>query len=121
MPARSIISEVQPLLETAGIKVAPTKVEVTSPVCYAREASDTYAGYASTGELLVFLKEVLEVVRADAVLAAIRASESSLASLTALMGDVHRDGARWCAMLLKWINHLGGTPSGRTGISYEES
>lgn len=121
MSAPSIINEVQPLPDTTGIEVVPTEVEVTSPVCYAREASDTYAGYASTGELLAFLREVLEVERADARIAARTASESSFASLTTLMGDVHRDGARWCAMLLKWITHLGGTPSGRTGISYEES
>jgi hypothetical protein len=70
---------------------------------------------------LALLKEVLEVERAGARIAARTASESSLPSLTALMHDVHRDEARWCAMLLKWIKHLGGSPSGRTGISYKES
>jgi len=121
MSAQSITNGVQPLPDAAGTEVVPTEVEVTSPVCSAREASDTYAGYASTGELLAFLKEVLEVERADARIAARTASASSFASLTALMGDVHRDGARWCAMLLKWITHLGGGPSGRNEISYEES
>jgi len=121
MSAQSITNGVQPLPDAAGTEVVPTEVEVTSPVCYAREASDIYLGYASTEELLKFLNEMLEVERAGARIAARIAAESSLASLTTLMHDVHRDEARWCAMLLKWINHLGGTPSRRTGTFYEKS
>jgi hypothetical protein len=35
-----------------------------SPVCYARETSDLYAGYATREELLAFLNELLEAERA---------------------------------------------------------
>ena len=36
------------------------------------------------------------------------------------MRNVHRDEARWCAMLLKGIGQLEGIPSCQTGDFYEK-
>jgi hypothetical protein len=38
--------------------------EPASPVCYAGEARDVYAGYAAHEEILAFLNVLLEVARA---------------------------------------------------------
>lgn len=91
-----------------------------SPVCYARETNDRYAGYATREELLVFLNELLEAERAGARIAARTADETSDARLKSLMRDVQKDEVRWCAMLLRWIAQLEGEASPRTGAFYEK-
>jgi hypothetical protein len=89
--------------------------EPASPVCYAGEADDRYAGYATRDELLSFLNELLEAERAGAQITTHTAAEASDPEMRDLMRDIHRDEACWCAMLLKWIAHLGGQPSPRVG------
>ncbi len=95
-------------------------VEASSPVCYAREMDDRYAGYADREELLAFLNEFLEAERAGAKIAAVTAGEAADPRLKALMQDVQRDEAHWCAVLLKWIAHLDGAASEQTGAFYEK-
>ncbi len=97
---------------------APEDAQLASPVCYAREADDSYAGYATRDELLPFLNELLEAERAGARITARTASEARDTRMKVLMRDIQRDEARWCAMLLKWIAHLDGEASPRVGAFY---
>jgi nitronate monooxygenase len=126
VPARerfaTIVAEAERILGTVpdaehGAAADPA---TASPVCYASTADETYMGYADRDELLAFLNELLEAERAGARVAARTASETSDPKLKSLMRDIYRDEARWCAMLLKWIGHLNGEASPRTGAFYEK-
>ncbi len=96
------------------------EIASASPVCYAHEADDRYAGYATRDELLGFLNELLEAERAGARIAARTAAETDNAGMKALMADVRKDEAHWCAMLLGWVVHLEGEASSRVGAFYEK-
>jgi nitronate monooxygenase len=92
--------------------------EPASAVCYARQSDDVYAGFAPREEILVFLNELLEAERAGARITARTALDAQDESLATLMQEIRRDEAHWCAMLLKWITLLSGTPSARIGDFY---
>jgi len=94
--------------------------EFASPVCYARESDDVYAGYASREELIAFCNLLLEAERAGARITARTALETPDESLREVLRAIHRDEAACCAMLLKWIGHLSGEVSPRTGDFYEK-
>ena len=117
---RTILDEARALLPKDKAAVAPAKTESSSPVCYAKDSSDEYAGYATRDELIAFCNELLEAERAGARICARIASEARDAHLRDLMRDIHKDEARWCAMLLKWIAHLDGAASAKTGAFYEK-
>jgi nitronate monooxygenase len=121
VPARErlneIVTEASRLLEAAPIQAA-AEPQPASPACYAREADDSYMGYASREELLAFLNELLEAERAGARVTARTAADAPDAATKTLMRDIHRDEARWCAMLLKWIAHLQGDASTNVGAFY---
>jgi nitronate monooxygenase len=113
----AIVTEAAGILN-ASSSGAQEQPESASPVCYAREADDTYMGYAGRDELLAFLNELLEAERAGARVTARTASEASDPQTKALMRDIYRDEARWCAMLLKWITQLEGEASPKVGAFY---
>lgn len=121
VPARErlnqIVSEAAKVLASSPAKTA-AEPQSTSPTCYAREADDSYMGYASRDELLTFLNELLEAERAGARVTARTASDATDATTKALMRDIYRDEARWCAMLLKWIAQLEGEASLNVGAFY---
>ena len=71
--------------------------EPASPVCYARDADDVYAGYATRDELLAFLNGVLEAERA------------------------RKNAQPYSAMLTGWIEHLGGEVPADTGAAATRS
>lgn len=71
-------------------------------------------------ELLTFLNEMLEAERAGAKALLHIAKESSEKTAADLAMAVHRDEARWCAMLIAAIRRLGATPSEATGAFYEK-
>jgi len=91
-----------------------------SPVCYAKEADDSYMGYASRDELLAFLNELLEAERAGARVTARTSSDATDPAIKTLMREIYRDEAHWCAMLLKWISTLEGEASPKVGAFYEK-
>lgn len=95
--------------------------EVNSPVCYARDADPAYMGYASRDELIGFLNTLLEAERAGArvTMESARAAHDSI--LAELLHAVHRDEARWCAMLIDQIARLGGIASTATGAFYDKA
>ena len=116
----AIVSEARILLEDKQVDQDYEDQALASPVCYARDADDHYAGYATRDELLNFLNELLEAERAGARITARTASEATDPRMKLLMCDIQRGEAHWCAMLLKWIGHLKGEPSPRVGAFYEK-
>ena len=90
-------------------------VEVSSPACSMHLVDDTFMGYATKDEVLAFLNQLLEAERAGARVTRATAEAAGDGPLAALMADIHRDEARWCAMLSGAIKALGGIPSPRTG------
>lgn len=92
----------------------------SSPTCSAAEAPDAYAGFMDRTEILAFLNEMLEAERAGAKVTAVTATQAASPNLVALMRDVQKDEAHWCAMLLSWIAKLEGEASPRTGNFYEK-
>lgn len=65
-------------------------------------------------ELVPLLNELLEAERAGARVT-LESARTADASIAALMMTVHRDEARWCAMLLRHIKAVGGMPSSKVG------
>lgn len=95
--------------------------EASSPVCYGRDADPAYMGYANREELVALLNELLEAERAGArvTLESARAAHDS--KLAELLRAVHRDEARWCAMLIEQIARLDGIASAATGAFYDKA
>lgn len=89
-----------------------------SPVCYAAGADDAYMGYAGHDELLAALNELIEAERAGARVTLHSARVATDPKMAALMKAIHRDEARWCAMLGRQIRRLGASPSRRGGAFY---
>jgi nitronate monooxygenase len=115
-----IMKEAEDLLTTESHATASPDEKLSSPVCYANEASDQYAGYATREELIAFCNELLEAERAGARITARSATEAKDAATRDLLRDIQKDESRWCAMLLKWIGHLDGQPSSKVGAFYEK-
>ncbi|MGH6957266.1 MAG: DUF6306 domain-containing protein [Caulobacteraceae bacterium] len=68
--------------------------------------------------LLAALNELLEAERAGARVTLETAHALSEPDLKALVMDVHRDEAKWCAMLIGAIKRMDGEPSETTGDFY---
>ena len=110
------------MLRTAASE--PPAIELSSPVCYAREFELVREDAIDRPSLLSALGELLEGARAG--------MRSSLPDSTA-MGDaddpqlqsrlaaLHRDELKWCGMLIAATLALGGTPSTRTSTFFEEA
>ena len=93
----------------------------SSPACLAHEAEDTYMGYANRDEIAAFLNELLEAERAGTGVALRSAEGAAGTPFVELLRDVHRDEARWCAMLLKQLKALGAPASTRIGAFQEKA
>jgi nitronate monooxygenase len=120
VPARERLNAI---VSEAATELASRPQQATGPgsassTCYARDADDSYMGYAGRDELLAFLNELLEAERAGARVTARMSSETSDPSMKSLLRDIYRDEARWCAMLLKWIALLDGKASSDVGAFY---
>lgn len=121
VPAAQRLNEI--VADTRARMAAATPADdarSASPVCYAEEADDAYMGYASRNEIIAFLNMLLEAERAGARITAKTSAETDSAELGALMKQVHGDEARWCAMLLGWIERLDGEASPKVGDFYEK-
>jgi nitronate monooxygenase len=115
-----ILSEAEALTLKERASGAAAEAELSSPVCYAAEAGDRYAGYATREDLIAFCNEMLEAERAGARITARSAIEATDAATRHLLRDIQKDEARWCAMMLKWLVHLGGEASPKVGAFYEK-
>jgi hypothetical protein len=95
--------------------------EPSSPACLAHEADDAYMGFATRDELAAFLNELLEAERAGTGVALRSAEGAQGTPYLALLQDVHRDEARWCAMLLKQLKALGAPASTKVGAFQDKA
>jgi hypothetical protein len=95
--------------------------EPSSPACLAHEADDAYMGFASKTEISAFLNELLEAERAGTGVALKSAAVAESTPYADLLRDIHRDEARWCAMLLKQLKTLGEPASPRVGAFQEKA
>ncbi len=93
----------------------------SSPACLAHEADPAYMGYASRDEIAAFLNELLEAERAGTGVALKSAEGAGASPFEALLRDIHRDEARWCAMLLRQLKTLGMPASPRIGAFQEKA
>ncbi|MCF3631137.1 5-formyltetrahydrofolate cyclo-ligase [Thalassospiraceae bacterium LMO-SO8] len=85
------------------------------PPCMMSEADPAYMGYLTDEETAAFLNELLEGERAGArgVIEMARATPDL--ELRVALSAVAQDEARYCAMLSRHIERLGGQPSIETG------
>jgi nitronate monooxygenase len=116
---RTIIAEAEEVLSTSSMAPDIAR-EPASPVCYARDTDDAYAGYASREELIAFCNLLLEAERAGARITARTGVETRHEGMRELLRAIHRDEAACGAMLLKWIGQLSGEISPHTGDFYEK-
>jgi hypothetical protein len=78
-------------------------------------------GYAASDEIARFLNELLEAERAGTGVALKSAQVARGTRFEALLGDVHRDEARWCAMLLRQLKALDMPASTRVGAFQDKA
>lgn len=117
---RTIASEASAILAAENGNRDET-VESTSPVCYAETMDDSYMGFATREELLAALDELLEAERAGSRVCLRTAAEVEDQTLEALVEDIQRDEAHWCAVLTKAILALGAQPTSRVGAFHEKA
>jgi len=114
-----IVAEAEALL-VVGAAPAAEAARLSSPACFAAEADARYMGQIGPEELLAALDELLEAERAGACVALLTVKDAS-ATLAPLVRAIQHDEARWCALLTRSIQHLGGMPSRRTGDFYAKA
>ena len=95
--------------------------EPSSPACLAHEADDAYMGFATRDELVAFLNELLEAERAGTGVALRSAEAAQGTPYVGPLQDVHRDEARWCAMLLKQLKVLEASASTKIGAFQDKA
>jgi len=101
--------------------MSPKRPEPASPTCLANEADDAYMGFATREEVAAFLNELLEAERAGTGVALKSAESATGTKFVDLLRDVHRDEARWCAMLLKQLKVLGVPASTKIGAFQDKA
>lgn len=93
-----------------------TRAPASSP-CYAEDMRREPYGQA---ELLSLLNELLESERAGARGLNELSKRSNPPEMASLLLSLARDEGRFCVMLRRHIECLGGTPSDATGVFYEK-
>jgi nitronate monooxygenase len=96
--------------------LAGEPVEVASPVCYAADVERE-----QHAPVIARLDELLEAERAGARVTLRSAAQAQDGDMRELIEAVHRDEVKWCAMLMRAIRSLQGTPSSRTGAFYDKA
>lgn len=117
---RAIAAEASCILD-ANAAPSSAPVELASPACLAHEMDDRYMGFATRGELLPALNELLEAERAGARVTLATAKDIGDGALKPLVMAIHRDEARWCGVLTRAIHQLRGAPSPKTGAFYDKA
>jgi nitronate monooxygenase len=94
--------------------------EYASPPCYQHEFEDTAEPALSVDEIAERLNTLLEGERAGArgLIDMNRTTDGG--ELGALLDEVARDEARFCAMLGHHLSRLGYEPSRETGVFYDK-
>lgn len=89
-----------------------------SPACSMHEADDAYMGGAVAEQIKGFLEELLEAERAGARVTLESARAAGAGSIAELLRAIHRDEARWCAMLARHLEARGAHPLTKVGAFY---
>jgi hypothetical protein len=93
--------------------------EYASSPCYQHEFDESPFATLCNAALAARLNELLEGERAGAR-ALLDLKKPKSEPLGAALDQVARDEARFCSMLARQIERLGGTPSRETGVFYEK-
>lgn len=119
---RAIVSEAAAILDAEARHPDNEPVaELSSPACFAHEADNAYMGYVSPEELVQFLNELLEAVRAGARMAVRMSLEADEPGIKTLVAAIYRDEAKWCGALTKAIRALNAEPSTQSGSFYDKA
>lgn len=89
---------------------AVSKTENASPVCYAREANNSYMGFMSPEDVADFLNTILAAKRAITRVVARLIIETSDVAIRSKMKMQYANEIFFCGFLVKEITSLGGTP-----------
>lgn len=92
-----------------------------SPPCFMHEVAAQYAGHLTREETLELLNALLEAERAGVKVTAAYAREAADDTVKTALREVGRDEGRYCAMLTRHIERLGGAPTDRTGAFFEKA
>lgn len=89
-----------------------------SSPCFLHELEASDLGYLNRAEVLSLLNQLLESGRAGARGIGEMSEQTAIAKNRAMLRKIAKDEARFCAMLARHVERLGGAPSTRTGASY---
>ena len=92
-----------------------------SPPCHATQAEDAYSGFLPREELIALLNTLAEAERAGVKVTQVMREEATDPETKALLDHVRRDEARFCGMVSRLVERLGGLPSTDTGGFYEKA
>jgi hypothetical protein len=95
-------------------------VDVASPPCFMGEMASTYLSHLNREETLDLLNLLLECERAGARGLMDLSHKAVDADARDVLRDIADDEARFCAMLAKNIDRLGGVPSRTVGAFYDK-
>jgi nitronate monooxygenase len=92
----------------------------SSPPCFMHELDPRFLGYMSRVEVLALLDQLLEGERAGARGVGEMSGQAPSVEARTALREIARDEARFCAMLIRHIARLGGTPSRLTGAFHKK-
>lgn len=92
----------------------------SSPPCFMHEVDPAWTGHMRTGEVVALLNLLLEAERAGAKVTRAMAGEATSPEAHRVLAGIAGDEARFCAMLARHVERLGGTPSPKTGAFREK-
>ena len=108
-------------LASSGAPRPQAPPAAASPPCLLGELDPATLGQLDRAACLEVLNTLLEAERAGAGVAMRTAAQVEAPGLKALVIDIQRDEARWCAVLTRAIRALEGEPSRRTGAFHDKA
>jgi hypothetical protein len=92
-----------------------------SPPCMMHEMDPAYAGVLPRDELIALLNQLAEAERAGVRVTAAYGGDAADEAVRRALREVGLDEARFCAMLTRHVERLGGRPSHATGAFVEKA
>lgn len=105
----------RPAIASAEEDPNVTPLDAASPPCFMHEVEPAYAGYLDRSEVLDLLNTLLAGERAGAAVAREMGEQESDAEARAALSAIRKDEGRFCVMLARQIERLGGTPTAAVG------
>lgn len=120
-PLRSMTGDFEAMALYSGMGVGRIDAIVSASERLQTIAAEATVILQNRSELLAALNELLEAERAGSRVCLLTAGQAKEPELAALVADVQRDEAHWCAVLTQAILTLGETPSSRIGSFNERA